>query len=123
MIEKSVADAKKIEDQLQEMEKIKAEKLAALDRECGEILERTKKEVETMKQEILNVAEREAEKVLERGRFALAKEREEVLQEVSATLTTTIVRATERILKREFKDSDQKRLLQDLESELSSLRV
>jgi F-type H+-transporting ATPase subunit b len=123
MIEKSVADANTIEEQLKEMEKIKAEKLAELDRECGEILERTKAEAEAMRQEVLKVAEREAEKVLERGRLALANEREEAMREISLTLTTAIVRATEKILKREFAGADQNRLLRDIEGELSSLRA
>ena len=122
LVRKSVADAKKLEQQLREMDRIRSERIATLDRECGEILAKTKCEAEQVKQEFLTLAQREADRILEKGRASLAQERTRVMTEVSSTLSTLILRATEAILRREFTDADQRRLLKDVEHHLTSLR-
>ncbi len=121
MVRRSVEDAKRLEEQLKAMDRIRAERLVTLDRECGEILARTKQEAEGLKQDILVSAQREADRILQRGRSTLAEERSRVLAEVSETLSAVLVRATEDILRREFGPADQKRFISVLEHHLAQL--
>lgn len=121
LIERSVRDAKNVDEELRKIDRARTEKLAALDRECGEVLARTKAEAERMKQEVLALAQKEADRILEKGRTNLERERAEVMRDVSVTLARVIVQATEKILQREFSASDQDRLMQGLETELFHL--
>ena len=117
-IRKAMEDAAKIENQKKEIEDYRVGEMHRIDQECGAFLEKAKQEAEHMKEEILKVAKREADHMLERGRRQLDEERSRVFREVQGTVTSVIVRMTERILQREFSPEDQNRLLTSLEKEL-----
>ena len=120
-IRKALEEAERIEKQQEEMEALRTEQLRLIDKECGLFLERTKKQAEKMQREILDAAQKEAAQLLVKGRAQLTAERADVLREVQGTLTSVIVRMTEKILEREFSDADERRLLGALAKDLPTL--
>ncbi|MBI1812510.1 F0F1 ATP synthase subunit B [Candidatus Peregrinibacteria bacterium] len=119
-IAKAMEDAKRIENQRTEMEAFRLQQMKKIDQEVGAFLQRAKGEAEVIKKQILDAAKKEAEHALAKGRQQLADERATVFHEVQGTLTSVIVRMTEKILEREFSDQDQKRLVTALQKELPS---
>ena len=120
-IEKSMEDAKRIEEQKKEMELIRIEELKKIDQEAGAFLERAKHQAEKIKMEILAAATKEAEQLLAKARQQLSDERAQVMQEVQGALTSAILRLTEKIIEREFSASDEERLTLALSKDLPAL--
>lgn len=120
-IRTSMEEVDRIERQAKEMEKRREEELVKIDREVGSVLERAREQAEEMKRDILASAQKEAQELLAKGRQQLSLERARVFAEVQDTLSTAIVRMTEKILEREFSDADQKRLLESLEKHIPNL--
>ena len=117
---KAMENAARIEEQQKEMERMRQEILTSADREAGNLLAQAKVEAEAIKQQILDSALHEAENTIAKGRRLIAEERRLVYEEVRKHLTLMVVRMTEKVLAREFSPDDQKRLIADLEQELST---
>lgn len=120
-IRKAMEEVAKIERQSEEMEERRTQELMKIDREAGTVLGRAREEAEEMKLKVLASARREAEELVAKGRRQIASERARAFEEVGDTLSAAIVRLTEKILEREFSDSDQERILAGLERELPSI--
>ena len=120
-IEKSMEDAKRIEEQKKEMELIRIEELKKIDQEAGAFLERAKHQAEKIKMEILAAATKEAEQLLAKARQQLSDERAQVMQEVQGALTSAILRLTEKIIEREFSASEEERMTLALSKDLPAL--
>ncbi len=117
-IRKSIEDVKRIDQQKKELEEFRREQLRKIDEEGGVFLERARKEAEAAKLEIITAAQEEAKHVMTKARQELAEERERMFAEVQHTVSSMIIRMTEKILQREFAPADQKRLLTELAQEL-----
>lgn len=117
---KAMENAARIEEQQKNMERMRQEILTHADREAGNLLAKAKVETEAIKQQILDSALHEAENTISKGRHLIAEERRLVYEEVQQHLTLMVVRMTEKVLAREFSPNDQKRLIADLEKELST---
>lgn len=122
-IKKSMDEVARIENQAKELEELRRIRLSEADKEAGKMLEMAKEEAEKMRQELLHSARREAEAIIAKGQTKLAEDRRKVFEEAQGTLSALIIRMTEKILEREFKPADQKRLLTLLEKEISSTQV
>jgi F-type H+-transporting ATPase subunit b len=120
-IAKAMEDAKRIEQQKKELEEFRTKQLKKIDEEAGQLLAQAKAHAEKMKEEILAGAQKEAKHVLEKAQQQLTEERERVMRELQGTLASLTVRMTEKILEREFSDTDQKRFLASIEKELPQM--
>ncbi len=120
-IRKAMDEAKDIENQKLALEKSKQEQLRAVDKEAGVILEKAKQDADRMRQDMLANAQKESDMILAKGQKQLAEERVHVFAEVQDTLNAVIINMTEKILKREFNEKDQERVLSSIEKELPSM--
>jgi F-type H+-transporting ATPase subunit b len=122
-VRKSMEDAERIEEQMQKIEEEKTRALTKIDKEAGDILNDARKRGEAARQELITAAQREADELLAKARKQIEEERNKVFDEVEKSITTMIIRMTQKILEREFTSDDQKRLVAALEKELpKSLR-
>jgi len=122
-IKKAMDDAKEIENQKKELENFKQDQLRVIDKEVGLILEKAKQEADRMKKDIIDAAQKEADSLQEKGEKKLAEERSRVFGEVHDTLNAAIIGMTEKILKREFSEKDQERVLSYISEELPKMLV
>lgn len=120
-VRKSMEDAKRIQTQKEELDVIRKQALAALDKETGALLEKAKKEAETLRQDILASARHEADAILVKAGKQMEEERRSLFEEAQKRLTSVIIGLTEKLIQREFSPADQKRLVETLEKDLPTL--
>ncbi len=110
------------EEARQKAEQLLAEherRLAKVQDEVREMLAQAKREAESAKQEIIQQAQQEAEQTRQRAIADIERARDEALEQLFATLSGQVVRATERVLGRALTDDDQKRLVEEALAELT----
>lgn len=120
-IEKGLRDAKEGEEKLNKAEKFQDEKIAQAEREVGRILESARHDAEKISKQIVVDAHTQAEDILKRARFQLEEEKVAMMEALRRHVTDLIITATGKILKREFSDSDQKRLSEALLKEMETV--
>lgn len=108
-IEKSLADAKKIEDRLAKTEAEKRQIIDATKKEAANILEETNKQAEANRKEQAAKAKQEIEKLVEKGKYQLVSDREKMLADVKAQVADLVIDATKKVLGEALtKDVDKK---------------
>ncbi len=119
MIAKSAHDAKKSEELLKDIEQTRMEMIQQTKKTTLEMLEVAAKSAEETKNSIVESARLEAQQMHEQTKLQLAREKEKMLKEASDELGRLVVRATEKIIEREFSPDDQKRLVASATQEFS----
>jgi F-type H+-transporting ATPase subunit b len=119
-IRESMDNAAKLEQRVHDLEKDRKKRLKEIDAEALSLLEQARQQAESMKKEILDAARAEADTVLEKGRKQLDNERKKLLSDMQNTVIAASIQLSERILAREFSESDQKKMLQSLEQDVSN---
>ncbi|PJC36775.1 ATP synthase F0 subunit B [Candidatus Peregrinibacteria bacterium CG_4_9_14_0_2_um_filter_53_11] len=121
-IEKGIHDAQESEKRLKEAEQTEREQIAEAHRKVGELLDTARSEAESLKKEIVDSARAQSEDMMQKTKVQLREEKEAMLGEARGELSELVLMATEKILKREFTQEDQKRLAEALSSEMKSVK-
>lgn len=122
MIEKNVEDTQKIEERLAKLEVEKDKILSDASNEAMKVIEVAKKEAEDERQKTLANAKKEISSLAERYRRQLQEEKAQMMNEIKEGVAALIVQSSEKIIKKEFKGEDQKRLETAITKELSSIK-
>lgn len=120
-IEKGMHDAKAAQERLEQIEKLRVEKMNETAREISAMLEKSKSEAEAMKQSILHTAQTQAEDLLRRAKAEMAEAKEKMVQDAKREVAALIVSAAGKLMEREFSAADQKRLADAVAKEVQSL--
>ncbi len=107
----------------EETERMKESIQADLDqarKEAAQRVSEAKARAEAREKEILAAAKDEAERERARTRDEIERAKNSALQELRAAAVTLSVDMAERVISREFSDSDQQRLVQELQQEFSN---
>lgn len=123
LIEKTVEDQRHIEERLTKIEEEKGKIMADATKEAMAVVEKSKREAEEEKQVVLTNAKKEISSLAERYRAQLKEEKAKLVKEIKGEMATLIVKASEKIIKKEFGKEDQKRLEQAIKDELSSTKI
>lgn len=116
LIDKAEADRIAQQDVLADYER----KLAGAGAEIKSMMDEAKKDAERLKADILEAARREADEIRERTKREITSARDTALQEVYRTSADLAVDIAGRILKRELRADDHRRLT---EESLEALRT
>lgn len=122
MIEKSVEDAKKIEEQVKEIAEEKTKVLSKASKEAMSILEKAKKEGEEERSQALEKAKKEISGLAERYRTELASEKAKMFDELKGEIADIILKSSEKIMRKEFSKDDQHRLEKAIKEEVKSIK-
>lgn len=117
----AMEDAKRVEAQAKELEKIRTDHLKKVDQQAGQILEQVKRQAEDAKRDILDGAQKEATALLAKAREQLDAERSKLVSDLQKSLSGVVVNLAAKIVEREFSDADQQRMLQGIEKDLPAL--
>lgn len=120
-IRKAMEDAKRIENEMKELEARRAEEMKKLDRESGEYFDRVRKQAAVLQEEMLAAAKKEAEATLANALKRIDEERRLMMEEVLRTVNGVVIRMTEKLLTREFTPADQERIARSLVAELPAM--
>lgn len=120
-IEKGMHDAKKSEEKLLEIERLREQRLAETSREIGRLLEQAKRDAESVKKDLTAAAQAQADDLMKRTKIQIEEQKQAMIEEVKAEVTMFIVKATGKILEREFSADDQKRLADAITKEMKTV--
>lgn len=123
LIEKTVEDQKSIEERLTKIEEEKGKVMAEATAAAMAVVEKSKKEAEEEKQKVLTNAKKEISSLAERYRAQLKEEKANIVKEIKGEMAVLIVKASEKVIRKEFAREDQKRLEQAIKDELSSTKI
>lgn len=110
-IEKGLADAKKVEENLARAEELKEEKLADARREAERIIEEAKKTVEQNRAETLAKTKAEAEKVVTEAKRQIAVEKEKMAADLKAEVRDLVMATTAKVLEEVITADKDKELI------------
>lgn len=108
-IEKGLDDAKKVEQNLEQTEKLKNEKLAEAHKEAQKIIEEAKKMAEDAKNQSVIKTKEEAGKIVADAKKQIAIEKDKMAKELKGEVRELVVMATTKVLQEvitEDKDRD-----------------
>lgn len=118
-IEKGMKDAEKSEQLLKEVEQTRADALAKIKEQHIVMMEKISKEAEILKQEMLAHAKEEARKLFQLAKDAIEREKRQMMHELREEVVKLAILTAEKVLEREFRDEDQKRLMERLTEEVT----
>lgn len=118
-IEKSLADAKRIEQELKATEDKREQTLVQARRQAQDILNQAKDQGEQLKEEMTTRAKHEVEKIVGDAHTSIAQAKEKMISEAKQELGEMVVAASEKVLQEKL---DEKRDQTLLEKALKQLK-
>jgi len=116
-VKKSIADSRKIEEEMLAMQKEKAKTLQDANIEAQNIIKDARTQAETQKDEIVQVARSEAEKIIQDAQIKTTNLSKKVKQDIVDDLIEVVIVATEKVLAKKItKKSDQELIKQAIQS-------
>ncbi|EKD63711.1 MAG: hypothetical protein ACD_51C00224G0008 [uncultured bacterium] len=122
MIAKTVEDSKKMEERIEKLEEERKGTLAKASKEAVSIIEKAKKDAESEHQKILEKAKGEISNMMDRCRTQIVAEKNAMMKDIKKEVSALVIMSSQKILQREFSDSDQKRLKDAIAQEVRSLK-
>ena len=110
-IEKSLADAKKIEENLNRAEGERQEVVNAAKKEAGLILERVSAEAEEKREEMAAKAKEEIGQIINKEKEKMRLEKAETLKEIKAEVADLVVASLEKLLDKKLNSKDDQELI------------
>jgi F-type H+-transporting ATPase subunit b len=118
-VEKSLRDAKRIEDTLARSRQMCDEKLRVAKIEANKIIEETQTEARQRREEILREAKSEVEKIIHEAKTQIAFEKNEMVSSVVKEVGDIIVRAVEKIIGKGLKPEVDRKVIERVVHEIN----
>jgi len=112
-IEKSLENAKKVDEKLREADKLKEERILEARKESQLILEKTSKEAEAIQQEKLVETKNEMEKIASRTKAELAAEKQKMFEEAKGKIGDLVIAASGKIIEKELDEKTDRKLIEE----------
>jgi len=113
-IEKSLADAKKVEENLARSEEEYKRKLAEAKKEANEIIEKAKEQAEEKKAQIIARAKEEVGKIINEEKAKMQREKGEVLKEIKREIADLVIMSVEKVLGKKIEKKEDKELIRKI---------
>ena len=97
-IEKSLEEARLIEENLKKAEEARVIKVMEAKKEAQKIIEQTNLRAEKSKEEMVLKAREEVNKIITQGKEQIAKDKEQMLKEVKSEIADLVILTTEKVL-------------------------
>ncbi|MFH1088802.1 MAG: F0F1 ATP synthase subunit B [Candidatus Uhrbacteria bacterium] len=109
-IEKSMKQAKEVEERVAKLETERHEVISAAKAEASHRIEEAQGTAEARKNDILVAAKVEVERVVKSGKEQLVKEKEAMIREVKTEIAEIAVAAAKQVLKESISEKESKKL-------------
>ena len=113
-IEKSLEDAKKIDEKLDITEAEYKKTIANAKKEANAILEKTQEEVEARRTVMLNRAKEEIGQVISEEKVKIQQEKAKMLKEVKTELADLVIATTAKVLDKKIDGKQDKELIKKI---------
>ena len=112
-IEKSLKDAKEIEQKLQNAEKTKQNIIVEAQKEAQIIMEKSYKEAENLKEEKLHETRQEMEKIAAKTKSDLLLEKDKMIQDAKKDVAGLVITASSKIIGKHLDEAANKKLIEE----------
>ncbi|MFA6171527.1 MAG: F0F1 ATP synthase subunit B [Patescibacteria group bacterium] len=120
-IEKSLADAERIEKELKKTEVDRKEVLARAKKEANDIMEKTAAMAEEKKKEMINKAREEIGVIINKEKEKMQFEKEITLKEIRKEIGELVVLAVEKVLNKKVDSREDKELIEKMVKETKGI--
>ena len=117
-IAKGIEDGEKAEQELTRVQELRSSTLEKAKEEASGIKSTARAEAQTEEQEILSSARESQEEILKKAQSDGAREREEIVKGSTKDIGEMAIQLAEKVLNREVNDKDEKKLSQEVLTEL-----
>ncbi len=121
-IEKSLSDAKKIEENLIDSEKKHSEIINQARREARDLLGETSQRADSLRQERIKEANQEVEKMIEAAKLEITQSKEKMMQDVKAEVAGLVIETAEKVIESKMDKKNHNGLIEKTLAELSQQR-
>jgi F-type H+-transporting ATPase subunit b len=112
-IEKSLKDAKEIEQKLNDAEKTKQAVIIEAQKEAQILMEKSYKDAENLKEEKLRETRTEMEKIAAKTKADMQLEKEKMVQEAKHDVADLVISASSKIIGKHLDESANKKLIEE----------
>lgn len=112
-IEKSMKDAKDVEERVVKLEAERKDILVAAKAEASHRIEEGQSAAEVRKNDILNQAKLEVERVVKSGKEQLVKEKEAMIREAKQEIVEVAMAAAKQVLQSSISEKESKKLAEE----------
>ncbi|MEK7545205.1 MAG: F0F1 ATP synthase subunit B [Patescibacteria group bacterium] len=119
MVTKSVEDAKNAEELLTDIEKTRLEAMEKIKVQSVKILDEASQKAEAMKAQITDAARKESDMMYSQAKLQMQQEKERMMKQLHQEIAEMVVTVSQKVLQREFSDTDMKRVLQEAAQEIA----
>lgn len=113
-VEKSLSDAKKIEERLGQAEMEYKKTLTVAKQEAAQILVKTKEEADKKKAETVERAKEEIGQVINKERAKMLEEKRQTLKEIKSEVADLVALSLEKLLDKKFTGKDDQELIRKI---------
>lgn len=113
-IENSLADAKKIEEKMIEMESYQKQQVEKANKDYQKIVVQAENVAKQQKEEILQEAKTRAEKMIRDAEMRMTEEKRQLISEAKQELVDLVVTASERILSEKLDKKKDEKLISEM---------
>ena len=113
-IEKSLVDARKIEDKLAMTEKEYNEEIVKAKKEAAEILEKANQLAEQSKKELVERTKEEIGQIIDREKMKIQQEKAATLKEIKREVTDLVMAVVEKVLDKKLDKKEDRELIRNL---------
>lgn len=113
-IEKSLADAKKIEEDLKNTEETSQASLAQAQEEAKKIIGDAKKSADEEAKKLILLAEKRSSEIGEKAKAEIQEEKEKAKLEIRSEAASLIALATEKVIEKKFSAEDDTKLIKEI---------
>jgi F-type H+-transporting ATPase subunit b len=111
-IEKEIAEAQQMKERAEELLKSYQEKIASLEQEKAEILEKCQREGKREKEQIIKEGEEEAQRIVNQAKGIILQEVKRVRSDLREELVYTSVHMAEELIRKHYNQDDQKKAIE-----------
>jgi F-type H+-transporting ATPase subunit b len=112
-IEKSLRDAKEIEQKLHDAEKTKQAVIIEAQKEAQILMEKSYKDAENLKEEKIRETRQEMEKIVVKTKADLHLEKEKMVQEAKHDVADLVISASSKIIGKHLDEASNKKLIEE----------
>jgi F-type H+-transporting ATPase subunit b len=120
IIEKGLADAKKSQEQMAEVEAMREERILSAKKEAKELLNKAQLSAEKNKEEIIQRAREETNKIINEAKIQIQAEKEKMLKESRHQIGEVVALSLEKILKVKINGEKDKELIEETLKEIKN---
>jgi F-type H+-transporting ATPase subunit b len=110
-IERSLEQAKEIEQKLKEADKIKVDTILQAKKDSQVIIDQANKDVEILRNKKVTELKQEMEKIILQTKAGLASEKEQMLKEVKTEIAEVVIAVSSKILGKNIDNEENKKII------------